>query len=152
LLLISLSSELQVQQTSTLLPDGVIDIVNVCDVMVFDMIFRIDKLATGCILGIRFATLYCNKQTREAFRLLFREFFSVVEQVTKCPLEFRRLAGEDSEAKLRGICFDAEVAQFQAFGDTLLGMNNPSISGIHTTDPLEIAAFFSKSCSVHFVR
>jgi hypothetical protein len=40
----------------------------------------------------------------------------------------------------------------QGFGDFLLGINNPTISGIDTDNPLEIIQHVSKTCTVHFER
>lgn len=96
------------------------------------------------------ASLYCNKGTREAFRLLFREFFAVVERVTGHALNFHLFT--NGKSTLRCCIFDADSAQMQGFGDRLLLMNDPSTSGITTRDPLELVQHLTKTCSVHFLR
>jgi hypothetical protein len=96
------------------------------------------------------ASLYCNRATREAFYLLFRELFSAVERVTGKPLQFSYLS--NGAGKLRCVIFDAEAAQMQGFGDFVASINNPSISGLSVTDPLDLASRLAKTCSVHFDR
>jgi hypothetical protein len=54
--------------------------------------------------------------------------------------------------KLRCVIFDAEAAQMQGFGDYVTSINNPSISGLSVTDPLDLASRLAKTCSVHFNR
>jgi hypothetical protein len=78
------------------------------------------------------------------------EFFDAVERVTGKKLEFY-LFNRDS--KLHCIIFDAEAAQMQGCGDTILAMNiRPEISGITTRDPLVIVQYITKTCVQHFYR
>jgi hypothetical protein len=100
-------------------------------------------------LGVQFASLYCNKATRIAFKLLVTEFFDTIERVTGKKLEFR-LFNHDS--KLLCIIFDAEAPQMQGCGDAILPMNIPEISGITTRDPLLIVQYLTKTCVQHFYR
>ena len=93
--------------------------------------------------------MYCNKATRDAFQIIFQEFFDVVKRVTGHPLEFFEF---NPEAKLRALLFDAEAAQMQACGDVLLQMNKSDLSGIVTTDPQVIVQYFAKTCVQHFLR
>jgi hypothetical protein len=101
-------------------------------------------------VGVTLASLFCNKARRDSFRLLFREFFSAVQRVTGHALNFHLFTRGASE--LRCFIFDAEAAQMQAFGDTVLGLNDSQLSGIETDDPLELVQHVAKTCTVHFSR
>ena len=94
-------------------------------------------------LGVTLASLFCNKAQRDAFRLLFREFFSAVQRVTGHSLNFHLFMQGASE--LWCFIFDAEAAQMQAFGDTVLGLNDSQLSGIKTDDPLELVQHVAKT-------
>ena len=78
------------------------------------------------------------------------EFFSAVAQVTGQPLRFNVF---DETAKLHSLVFDAEAAQMQGCGDALVAMKvNAGVSGITTTDPLELVLYVAKTCVIHFRR
>ncbi|KAJ7190068.1 hypothetical protein GGX14DRAFT_580166 [Mycena pura] len=100
-------------------------------------------------MRITAATLYCDRNTRPAFKQLFIELFDTVQRVTGRELGLRPWR---PEANCRVILLDGEVAQAQGFGDFLVGYNDPSISGIHSRDPLELVEYSLKSCQVHFKR
>ncbi|KAJ7193605.1 hypothetical protein GGX14DRAFT_577060 [Mycena pura] len=96
-----------------------------------------------------FVTIYCNSNTREAFKLLFIQLFEVVERVTGRELQLRPFR---PDGNCRVIILDGEIPQAQGFGDFLLGYNDPDISGIHSRDPLELVLYSLKCCQVHFQR
>ncbi|KAF5381040.1 hypothetical protein D9615_003872 [Tricholomella constricta] len=98
---------------------------------------------------VSLASLYCNKFTREAFTLLFQEFFDTVHRVTGKPLQ---LAAFVKDARLQCLLFDAEPPQMQACGDVMLTMNDPATSGIETKDPLILVQHVAKTCLQHFLR
>ncbi|PCH39219.1 hypothetical protein WOLCODRAFT_147045 [Wolfiporia cocos MD-104 SS10] len=95
------------------------------------------------------ASLYCNRQTEDAFYQLFTEFADAVQRVTGRSL---KMLPFHNEGTLRCFVLDAEVAQAQGLGRWLLTINNPAISGIATSDPLEIVQYVMKTCRVHFER
>lgn len=103
-----------------------------------------------CTPGVSLASIYCNCQTRRAFTLIFRAFFDAIERVTGRPLTFWQF--DQSQGKLRGVIFNAEPAQIQAFGDHLLTMNDSRQSGVNEPDPLKLVLYVTKTCSVHFHR
>ncbi|KAF8590747.1 hypothetical protein K439DRAFT_1611685 [Ramaria rubella] len=96
-----------------------------------------------------FASIYSNSSTCEAFWLLWREFLEVVKNVTGKELKILVI---HKDGALWCIIVDAEPAQIQGLGDVLLMLNVPTISGIHTTDPLEIILYLIMTCCTHFVR
>ncbi|KAF7976474.1 hypothetical protein HWV62_6741 [Athelia sp. TMB] len=98
---------------------------------------------------LTFASLYCNRATREAFHQLFREFADTIRRVTGLPLN---LSSFGLGGKIQCIILDGEVAQAQGCGDWLIEVNNPLISGITTHDALELVQYFIKTCVVHFDR
>ncbi|KAF9548279.1 hypothetical protein CPC08DRAFT_729541, partial [Agrocybe pediades] len=100
-------------------------------------------------MRVTYASLYCDSATREAFRILFDEFFDAVERVTGKKLQFKLI---NPESKLLVLLFDAEAAQIQACGDKLLQLNDPEVSKITTKDPLKIVQYFTKTCTQHFTR
>ena len=84
--------------------------------------------------------------------MIFREFFATIKQLTGRDLKFHLFAGGDSDCVMHCFIFDAEAAQMQAFGEHVLTMNDSSISGIATEDPLMMVQHVAKTCSVHFCR
>lgn len=99
--------------------------------------------------GITFATLYCDRNTREAFYQLFTEFSDTIQQVTGSKLKFRAF---NPEGLLRCVILDAEAAQAQGLGDWLVKHNDPVVSKIVTQDPLVIILHVLKTCVFHFNR
>ncbi|KAJ7824717.1 hypothetical protein B0H14DRAFT_2596999 [Mycena olivaceomarginata] len=95
------------------------------------------------------ASLYCDTKTRVAFAQLFTEFFDAVSHVTG---ERFKLAPFYPDAACRVVILDGEVPQAQGFGDFLATYNNPEISQIQTSDPLELLPNSLKTCSLHFER
>lgn len=95
------------------------------------------------------ASLYCNRSTRDAFRILVQEFFDTVHRITGKKLQFKLF---NPDAKLHCLIFDAEAAQMQGAGDVILNFNVPTVSGISTQDPLEIIQHVAKTCVKHFDR
>ncbi|KAJ7862404.1 hypothetical protein B0H14DRAFT_2575473 [Mycena olivaceomarginata] len=95
------------------------------------------------------ASLYCDTKTRVAFAQLFTEFFDAVSHVTG---ERFKLAPFYPDAACRVVILDGEVPQAQGFGDFLATYNNPEISQIQTSDPLELLSNSLKTCSLHFER
>ena len=83
--------------------------------------------------GVSLASLYCDRATRGAFKLLFHEFFDAILRVTGKSL---KLAAFDGGTGLYNFIFDGEIAQMQGLGDVLLSKNDPSLSKIVTKDPL----------------
>ncbi|KAJ7060416.1 hypothetical protein C8F01DRAFT_1253750 [Mycena amicta] len=104
---------------------------------------------TTICVRLSVATLYCERNTREAFEHLFIQLFSVAKRITGQELGLRPWR---PDANCRVILWDGEVAQAQGFGDFLVNYNDPSISGIHSRDPLELVTYLLKSCQVHFKR
>ena len=56
------------------------------------------------------------------------------------------------EGTLHVILFDLEVAQLQGFGDSLIPLNDPEISGITSKDPFVLLQYVTRTCTVHFDR
>jgi hypothetical protein len=105
------------------------------------------KYSDRHLTGVSLASLYCDKATRAALKILVTEFFDTVQRVTGKNLQFHLF---NPEAKLRCLVFDAEAAQMQGCGDAILPMNVPEISGITTQDHLLIG--IAKTCVQHFNR
>src|SRR5271155_2913883 len=105
------------------------------------------KYSDRRLTGVSLASLYCDKATCAAFKILVTKFFDTVRRVTGKRLQFHLF---NPEAKLRCLVFDAEAAQMQGCGDAILPMNVPEISGITTQDPLLIVQYIAKTCVQHF--
>ncbi|KZT20323.1 hypothetical protein NEOLEDRAFT_1151422 [Neolentinus lepideus HHB14362 ss-1] len=106
------------------------------------MVDRYNKCAT-------LASLYCTRATREAFYLVWKEFFNTINKVTNKPFHLQTIHKTGS---CKALIVDAEPAQVQALGDILLEMNDLNISGITSTDALFIAQYVIKTCSTHWDR
>ncbi|KAJ7885926.1 hypothetical protein B0H14DRAFT_2563623 [Mycena olivaceomarginata] len=98
---------------------------------------------------ITFARLYCNKKSAAAFHQLFYELFDSIHRVTGQKL---KLCPFFPDANGRIIMLDGEVAQALGLGSFLVTYNQPVISNIHTTDPIELLSYMLKTCTVHFQR
>ncbi|KAJ7029522.1 hypothetical protein C8F04DRAFT_1043205 [Mycena alexandri] len=98
---------------------------------------------------LTFASLYCDKKSREAFEQLFIELFATIKRLTG---ETLKLAPFYPDAKCRIVMLDGEVAQALGFGDFLVNYNNPEISGILSRDPIQLLSFSLKTCTNHFDR
>jgi hypothetical protein len=99
--------------------------------------------------GITFPRLYCNRKSAAAFHQLFYELFDSIHHVTGQKLKLRPFF---PDANSRIIMLDGEVAQAHGMGSFLVTYNQPSISNIHTTDPIEFLSYMLKTCTVHFQR
>lgn len=104
------------------------------------------------LVGVILATVYANKHTHEAYRLIFKLFFETVEAVTGRPLRFHQL--DPINGTLRGILLDGEPAQFQGLGLYLMEVvrNHPSKRYLDISDPGQLALHFGRTCKVHFQR
>ncbi|KAJ6546586.1 hypothetical protein B0H10DRAFT_1969617 [Mycena sp. CBHHK59/15] len=97
--------------------------------------------------GYTLASLYCDTKTQVAFAQLFTKFFDAVSHVTR---ERFKLAPFYPDATCWAVILDGEVPQAQGFGNFLTTYNNPEISQIQTSDPLELLPNSLKTCCLHF--
>ena len=107
------------------------------------------NIGTQILLGFTFASLYCNRFTREAFLQLWTEFLDAVRRVTGRSLKLQPF---DLDGSLRVILLDGEAAQAQGLGDYLTRAYGAGIADIDARDPLVIVQFCLKTCSVHYDR
>ncbi|KAJ6533650.1 hypothetical protein B0H19DRAFT_1272287 [Mycena capillaripes] len=99
---------------------------------------------------LTFASLYCDKKTKEAFAQLFTELFDTIYEVTG---ERLKLAPFFPDAKCRVVIMDGEVPQAQGYAQFLATyLNDPKISGISTRDTVELLSSNLKTCNPHFER
>ncbi|KIJ50654.1 hypothetical protein M422DRAFT_777023 [Sphaerobolus stellatus SS14] len=85
--------------------------------------------------GVAIARIYCNRETHQAFDMIWYGWFEAIEKVTGRPLLNKIIHGKGKHAIFM---FDAAPAQVQGLGDNLICMNNPTVSGIKTFDPAVI--------------
>jgi hypothetical protein len=107
------------------------------------------SIGTQILLGLTFASLYCNRFTREAFLQLWTEFLDAVRRVTGQSLKLQPF---DPDGSLRVILLDGEAAQAQGLGDYLTRVYGAGIADIDARDPLVIVQFCLKTCSIHYDR
>ncbi|KAE9384038.1 hypothetical protein BT96DRAFT_842891, partial [Gymnopus androsaceus JB14] len=95
--------------------------------------------------------VWSNRATRSAFQLVWDGIFDAVKVLTGKELVFR-LFSKSSE--LMGAIGDAEGAQAQALGDTVISrrMNNPAVSKMASFNADEILLSIWKTCLVHYTR
>ena len=109
------------------------------------------------LLGVIFATLYCDRATTETFEALFTEFFVTVDRCTGKPLKFNVFFPQSPDANLLAILVDAEIAQVLGLGSSLqayLGRHS-HLEGIAENLPrnaTDLALLVLKLCYVHFKR
>ncbi|KAF7371862.1 hypothetical protein MVEN_00043200 [Mycena venus] len=98
---------------------------------------------------LTFANLFCDSASTEAFTQLFIELFHTVAQVTGTHL---KLSPFFPDANCRIVMLDGELPQALGFGHFLVIYKNPTISGIHSRDPIELLSHCLKTCWLHFER
>jgi hypothetical protein len=113
------------------------------------VIIKVPELLQLFNSGLTFASLYCDRKTREAFAQLFTELFDTVRQVTGQVL---KLAPFFPTANCRTIMLDGEVAQALGLADFLATYNDPEISGILSRSTGEMLGSSLKTCTLHFER
>ncbi|KAJ7112341.1 hypothetical protein C8R44DRAFT_882712 [Mycena epipterygia] len=99
------------------------------------------------VVGLTFASLFCDKKSDEAFVQLFAELFDTIKQVTG---EALKLQPFFPGTNCWTVMLDGKVAQAQGFGEFLVSYNDPEISGIHSCDRLELVGYALKTCNIHF--
>ncbi|KAJ6578232.1 hypothetical protein B0H19DRAFT_1062757 [Mycena capillaripes] len=114
---------------------------------------RVVPRRMGMGLGLTFASLYCDKKTREAFTQLFTELLDSIRGVTGRQF---KLAPFFLDATTIGNChaiaFDGEVPQAQGLADFLARYNDPSISNIFSRTPEDLLECCLITCNIHFER
>lgn len=99
--------------------------------------------------GLTFASLYCDKKSREAFAQLFTELFDAIRQVTGKQF---KLAPFFLDANCRVIVLDGEVPQAQGLADFLSTYNDPNISSLFTRNQDKLLGYCLITCNIHFER
>ncbi|KAF8522570.1 hypothetical protein BU17DRAFT_64266 [Hysterangium stoloniferum] len=82
--------------------------------------------------GVAIGRIYCNRETRQAYHLIWTEWFKAIERVTNKSVEFKALHKEGKHAIFM---VDSSAPQMQGLGDFLLTQNDPLVSRIATKDP-----------------
>ncbi|KAF8514442.1 hypothetical protein BU17DRAFT_94529 [Hysterangium stoloniferum] len=93
--------------------------------------------------------IYCNRETRQAYRLIWTEWFKAIERVTNKSIKFKALHKEGKHAIFM---VDGSAPQMQGLGDFLLTQNDPLVSRIATKDPQIIVQYCSRICNIHCQR
>ncbi|KAF8508185.1 hypothetical protein BU17DRAFT_70896 [Hysterangium stoloniferum] len=93
--------------------------------------------------------IYCNRETRQAYRLIWTEWFKAIERVTNKSVKFKALHKEGKHAIFM---VDGSAPQVQGLGDFLLTQNDPLVSRIATKDPQIIVQYCSRICNIHCQR
>ncbi|KAF6745682.1 hypothetical protein DFP72DRAFT_973986 [Ephemerocybe angulata] len=108
-------------------------------------------------MRITYGTGYCNHATDETFRILWAQFFHMVETVTKRGfLKLHAFFPEDPDARLHAILLDAEIAQVNGLKMALshyVATRVPASSTVDLPDEdIELVMLTVKFCYIHFVR
>jgi len=80
--------------------------------------------------------------------MMFSAYFKAVEEVTGKRLDIKCLHGQG----LAVILMDGHPGQALGLGDALLEINEPSVSGIFTTDAAEMVQHILRTCDIHCDR
>lgn len=107
--------------------------------------------------GINYFTVYCDRNTREAFRDLFSEMFRIIIEITGKPLKLKAFWPDDGDARCCAILLDAEDAQIKGLGDSLstyVANYAPSSEAVATLvkSPTDLVLRVLKLCVLHFER
>jgi hypothetical protein len=98
---------------------------------------------------LNIARIYCNRETQQAFTLMWLAFFQAVERVTGQKLLIKFI---HKEGNLITIIMDGDAAQALGLGDALIKINEPDVSGILTKDPDDMLSHILWTCTVHCDR
>ncbi|KIJ24642.1 hypothetical protein M422DRAFT_274520 [Sphaerobolus stellatus SS14] len=96
---------------------------------------------------ITVARTYCNRETRQAFRLIWSGWLNALEKATGHCLKIKPF---HNYSKLKTILINSSTPQIQGLGDILLLENDPTISGIDAMTAEEIVQWLVRTCNWHF--
>ncbi|KAF9472149.1 hypothetical protein BDN70DRAFT_938396 [Pholiota conissans] len=101
-------------------------------------------------LRLTVARIYCNRETRKAFNLMWCGFWDTLERVTGRPIQFKFMDGKG----LSTILVDGCKPQVDACGDSLLVQEakRKGKSFVHETDPQVIVQYIVRTCDIHLER
>ncbi|EIM79030.1 uncharacterized protein STEHIDRAFT_116833, partial [Stereum hirsutum FP-91666 SS1] len=100
-------------------------------------------------MRLTIARVYCEHETRQAFRQMWLSLWDAIEQATLQPVRFKFMHGSG----LLAIVVDGDRAQVDGCGDALLVRNaSCPTSSITVRDPQMIVQWVVKTCSVHLDR
>ncbi|KAI0041712.1 hypothetical protein FA95DRAFT_1640147, partial [Auriscalpium vulgare] len=94
-------------------------------------------------MRLTLARVYCENETRDAFREMWLALWRTIENVSGKPVRFKFIHGSG----LRAILVDGCKAQIQGLGDALLLYSREC-----TINPSVIVQYILKTCSVHLDR
>ncbi|HEV7738316.1 MAG TPA: hypothetical protein VGO47_13205, partial [Chlamydiales bacterium] len=101
------------------------------------------------VQGIPVSRIYCNRETRQAYRLIWRGWFAGIKRATGRRLEMKAFHHSGKHAVF---LLDGLAAQVLGLGDNLIMENNPDVSGITGETADEIVKHAVRTCNVHFSR
>jgi len=99
--------------------------------------------------GTPIARVYCNHESRQAYQLIWTEWFKAVKKVMGKALQMKALHKQGKHAVFM---VDSSAPQIQGLGDYLITQNITSASGIETKDPQVIVQHVYRICNVHCKR
>lgn len=99
--------------------------------------------------GISISQVYCNRETQQAFCMIWHGWMDAIRTITGKPLLIKALHGEGQHVTF---LMDRCAVQVQGLGDHLLTLNDPAKSGISTSDPDELVQYMIRMCDVHCNR
>ncbi|KAF8186408.1 hypothetical protein BJ912DRAFT_819653, partial [Pholiota molesta] len=101
-------------------------------------------------IRLTIARIYCNRETRKAFNLMWSGFWDTVERVTGRPIQFKFMDGKG----LSTILVDGCKPQVDACGDSLLLQiaKRKGKSLVHETDPQVVVQYIVRTCDIHLER
>ncbi len=104
--------------------------------------------------GITIGRCFINRETRQAFHLMWRGVFDVIKAITGRDLSFKILTPSSANATCYGFAVDGDVAQ--ALGIASAVMERPrgadSILPQNLTDAHDAIPYLIRTCTVHFRR
>lgn len=109
-----------------------------------------DHVLINHFTGITYARVYCNRETREAFRQMFTQLWDAIRIATGRDVHFKFIHGDG----LLGLVMDGDKAQVEGCGDDLVSRNRDTTTSIlgDITDSQLIVQHIVRLCSVHLER
>ncbi|KAL1703607.1 hypothetical protein EV121DRAFT_271024 [Schizophyllum commune] len=99
--------------------------------------------------AITLARFYTDGADQAHFKKIFDMLRAEVQACTGRPLAFKRLS---KNGTLLNFGMDMELAQILGAAESFLETNDPEFSGIHTSDPKELAQYMIRICRCHVMR
>jgi len=106
-------------------------------------------LSSLCHIGTPITQVYCNHENRQAYNLIWTEWFKAIRKVTGKGLQMKAIHKQGKHAVFM---VNSSAPQIQELGNYLITQNVVTMSGIETCELQVIIQHVCCICNVHCKR